>query len=99
MAKASNSVLRPAERQHRYRTAHLLRTPPPLGCFDAGATAMCVKRSPKDKASNLQFISAAGTRQTSETHTNTQPPPHKQAQIRTCPFQHAYHCFSLTVSK
>lgn len=57
-------------------TAHLVLTPTyPCSLWRRSDCHVC-KMIPKDKASNLQFISAAGTGQTLETHTNTLPPPH-----------------------
>ncbi len=65
-----------AEREHQDWTAHLVLTPAsPRSLWRKSDCHVC-KMIPKDNASNLQFISAAGTGQTLETHTNTQPPQH-----------------------
>lgn len=70
-----------AEREHQDWTAHLVLTPTyPRSLWRRSDCHVC-KMIPKDKASNLQFISAAGTGQTLETHTNTLPPPHTHTHI------------------
>lgn len=71
-----------AEREHQDWTAHLVLTPTSRSLWRRSDCHVC-KMIPKDKASNLQFISAAGTGQTLETHTNTLPPPHTLQNILT----------------
>lgn len=65
-----------AEREHQDWMAHLVLTPTSPRLLWRRSDCHVCKMIPKDKASNLQFISAAGTGQTLETHTNTLPPPH-----------------------
>lgn len=85
--RLSNSLQCSAEREHRDWTAHLILTPTfPHSLWRRSDCHVC-KMIPKDKASNLQFISAAGTGQTLETHTNTLPQPHKLQNT------HTHHCF------